>query len=68
MPISSSAGSSWNSRRRTTGYDLKVLFGDGTDQVVLTGIEDQRNARYLEHRVEQHLGLVDTAVAGEYLG
>lgn len=52
-------------RTERTVWDLVALDPDGTSTRVLPSIDDQRRARFLEHRAEQFLGIVDRAVPGE---
>lgn len=46
-------------------YELCALLRDGKRQKLLSGLEDETSARFLEVRLEQALNLVDQAVAGE---
>jgi hypothetical protein len=54
-----------NSSRKV--YDLKIVLEKGTFLTLLPGI-DLSTARFLEHRIEKHLGLSDRPVGGEHLG
>lgn len=41
---------------------------DRTRTALLTGLPDDAQPRWLEQRIEAHLGLSDVAVDGEYTG
>ena len=56
-----------NKNSSSTVYDLKVLDKQGRETTLYKGARDDRAARYLEHRIEGWLGLVDRPVAGEHL-
>lgn len=49
-----------------TVYDLNAVLRSGSITLV-SGIEDARSARFLEHRIEGWLGIVDRPVAGQHL-
>ncbi len=49
----------------SVSYELCALMRDGKRQSVLTGINDELGARFLEVRLEQVMNIVDQAVAGE---
>lgn len=46
-------------------YELCGLTRDGKRQTLLSGLDDETSARFLEVRLEQALNLADQAVAGE---
>lgn len=46
-------------------YELCGLTRDGRRQTLLSGLDDETSARFLEVRLEQALNLSDVAVAGE---
>lgn len=52
----------------TSGFDLVARRVDRTSEKVLGGLESDVQGRYLEQRLEAHLGLEDVAVEGEYNG
>lgn len=53
------------SSRRATTYDLCALLSDGKRISLLSSLTDEGQARFLELRLEQVMGIVDRPVAGE---
>ncbi len=49
-------------------YDLVARRVDRTSDALLSGIGDDVQARFLERRIEAHLGIADRPVDGEYTG
>lgn len=56
------------SGKNSRTWNLVARRSDLTSEEVLTGIGDDVQARFLERRIEAHLGIEDHAVAGEYTG
>jgi hypothetical protein len=52
-------------RSRGTRYELCALLRDGKKKVLLSGLDSEDKARFLEARLEAVLGIVDRPVAGE---
>ncbi len=55
-------GQTWNR------YDLCALLRSGIERKLLKGIDTAEDALYLEREIENHLGITDRPVAGEYKG
>lgn len=53
---------------RSVRYHLHALLTDGVSVKLVGGLHEPAYARYLEYRLEEHLGLTDRPVDGEYRG
>ena len=53
-----------NNTTRTV-YDVKVLLRDKSSKTLITGLDDARQARYIETEAEKFLRIDDSPVAGE---
>jgi hypothetical protein len=52
-------------RRDTASYALMARLASGREVTLISGLSNDREARFLEERIEQRLGLGNEAVAGE---
>lgn len=55
-------GSTWIS------YDLNALLSDGKKVKLVSGLDEPEMALFLEAKIEEHLGIEDRPVAGEFQG
>jgi hypothetical protein len=49
-------------------YRLSAIVARGAKRALLSGLPNAAQARYLEQRIEERLGIVDAEVVGEYRG
>lgn len=52
-------------RKASRSYDVMARLTSDREVSLLAGLASEREARFLEQRIEQRLGLPDTTVAGE---
>ncbi|NUQ69870.1 MAG: hypothetical protein HUU17_03525 [Chthonomonadales bacterium] len=50
---------------RTTTYSVHALLLSGRSIGLVSGLDSREQAQFLERRLEQYLGLIDSPVAGE---
>ena len=53
------------SGRKSRSYEVMVRLTSDREVSLLSGLASEREARFLEQRIEERLGLPDTPVAGE---
>ncbi len=55
-----------NKGSTTITYQLHMMQTDGVTRKLATGLDDPEYARFLEHRIEHHLGLQDRPIEGQF--
>jgi hypothetical protein len=52
----------------TTTYSLDAVMQDGRSRTLVSGLENADQGRFLESRLEQYIGIMDSKVIGEVKG